>query len=399
MMRQKKDSLFICLLFACCYAGAQNFTEKANLQPVTENGFYSIAVTPQLSSYVTVDYSDLRIADDKNRFVPYIIVSKRPSFIAHNYNRLPIIKNVLGDSGRSELIIKNEMHEKISSLALLIRNAAVNRYATISGSDDQYNWFSILENINLEDRAGINTDKYVQTINFPTSSYTFFKIIIDNRKNNPLNIIEAGSYIDSEYRMEDNYVVNPSPVFVQKDSSDNNTYIDVHQNAAYHIEKISLQIESQGFFERDAEVMNRSGIASFKIRTGNIPRLDLPAFNDTAWSIKIYNGDNPPLKINSISLQQRSRNIIAYLQAGKSYHLLMHDSSSTKPLYDLQKFEDSIPARPPQLNIISFETINPTSAVISKMTLSSTWLWTLIIVVLVTLGFVTYRLTKEMGKK
>ena len=399
MMRQKRYSSFICLLVACCCAGAQNFTEKANLQTITGSGFYSIPVTPELSSYATVNYSDLRIADDKNRFVPYIIISNRPSFITHNYSRLPIIKNELTDSGHSRLIIKNGRHEKISSLALLIRNAAVNRYATISGSDDQHNWFSILENINLEDRGGLDTDKYVQTINFPPSSYRFFKIIINNRNNNPLNIIEAGRYIDSEYRMENNYVVNPSPVFVQKDSSDNNTYINVHQNAAYHIEKISLQIESQGFFERDAEIINRSGIASFKIRTGNIPGLKLPAFNDTNWSIKIYNGDNPPLKINFISLQQQPRNIVAYLQAAKNYHLLMHDSTATKPVYDLQKFEDSIPSNPPQLDIVSFETIKPASAVISKMTLSSTWLWTLIIVVLITLGFVTYRLTKEMSKK
>ena len=78
----------------------------------------------------------------------------------------------------------------------------------------------------------------------------------------------------------------------------------------------------------------------------------------------------------------------------------MHDSAAVKPVYDLQKFEDSIPVNPPQLNIVSFETINPASAaIISKMTLSSTWLWTLIIVMLITLGFVTYRLTKEMSKK
>ena len=70
------------MLLACWYVDAQNFTEKANLQSITTDGFYSISITPQLSSYITVDYKDLRIADDKSQFVPYVIVSKPPSFIA-----------------------------------------------------------------------------------------------------------------------------------------------------------------------------------------------------------------------------------------------------------------------------------------------------------------------------
>jgi len=136
MMQLKKNSLFICMMLICCAAKAQQFREKANLQPVTANGFYSINITPELSSYTTVDYSDLRLADEKNQFVPYIIVSKQPSFSDHNYNKLPIVKNELNDSGQSVLVIKNELHKKVSSLALLIRNAAVTRNATISGSDD-----------------------------------------------------------------------------------------------------------------------------------------------------------------------------------------------------------------------------------------------------------------------
>ena len=399
-MHQKKNRLLICILFICCYANAQNFTIKAKLQPVTETGFYSIHISPQLSSYTTIDYSDLRIADDKDQFVPYIITSKKPAFVSLNYKKLPVVKNELTDSGRSVLIIENEKQSKISSLALLIRNAAVNRSASISGSDDSKQWFTISENINFENQTSNDTDKYVQTINFPTSSYRFFKIIIDNRNNNPLNIIEAGSYMNIDHKEQEDIVANPSPYFIEADSSDKNTYINVHQNAAYHIEKISLQIESPKFFERDLDIINKQGISGFKIKSNSNSGFNPTAFNDRDWNIKIYNGDNPPLKIKSITLQQQSQNIIAYLQAGKNYHLLMHDSAAIKPVYDLQQFADSIPSNPPQLKIISFETINPASGVSkNKMIISSTWIWVLIIAVLVVLGFVTYRLTKEMSKK
>ena len=398
-MQQRRNSLVICMLFSCCVAGAQQFNEKANLQPVTVTGFYSINVSPQLTSYIAVDYKDLRIADDKNKFIPYLLISKQPSFLRHQYNKLPIVKNELSDNGLSVLIVKNERHIKISSLALLIRNAAVNRNATISGSDDSIHWFIITENIDLKKQTVGEADRYIQTIDFPTSSYTFLKIVINNRRNNPLNIIEAGSYIDEPQVETNPYVVNPPPSFIQTDSSDNNTYIKIHQNAAYHINRIKLQIENTGFYERNVDIINTSGISGFTIRSGSISDLDLPTFNDASWLIKIYNGDNPPLKINSIALEQETQSVITYLQAGNTYHLLMHSAAAIKPVYDLQQFKDSIPGILPQLEIASFEKINIESSIAkNKFFISSAWLWPLIIVVLTALGFITYRLTKEMDK-
>lgn len=145
-------------------------------------------------------------------------------------------------------------------------------------------------------------------------------------------------------------------------------------------------------------VINTSGIASFKISSNNSSALNLPAFNDKTWSIKIYNGDNPPLKIKSIILQQQSRNITTYLQAGKNYYLLMHNSTAAKPAYDLQQFEDSIPVNLPQLKIISFENVH-SSVIGNKTIFSSTWIWAVIIAVLITLGFITFKLTKEMNTR
>src|SRR5690349_22728118 len=131
-MQQRRNSLFICLVLGCCAAKAQRFDEKATLQPVTTTGFYSINISPQLSSYIAVDHKDLRVADDKNKFIPYLITSKQSSSSNHQYNKLPILKNELSGNSRCVLIIKNERNLKISSLALLVRNAVVSGNATIS---------------------------------------------------------------------------------------------------------------------------------------------------------------------------------------------------------------------------------------------------------------------------
>src|SRR5438128_1955913 len=141
MMQAKKNNIFfiVSLLFYIT-ATAQKFTVKANLQPVTATGFYSINIMPELSSLTATDFSDLRVADEQEQFLPYIIQTKQPSFFTRNYIKLPIIKNELTDSGRSVLVIENPGQEKIAGIALLIRNAAVTRMAAISGSDDMRRW-------------------------------------------------------------------------------------------------------------------------------------------------------------------------------------------------------------------------------------------------------------------
>jgi hypothetical protein len=382
----------------CIASTAQKFAEKANLEPVKATGFYSIDITPELSSYITSSFSDLRIADDKDQSLPYIIRTKQPSFFTDNYTKLPITGNELTDSGRSVLIVENLTQQKISAIALLIRNAAVTRMAAISGSDDMSRWFTIAENISLEKQFVGEDDRYIQTVYFPTSSYKFFKITIENGKNNPLNIMEAGRYADVEYKKVYSYYTNPSPVFLQTDSSDHNTYIKVHQPAAYHVGKASLKINGPRFFKRDLDIINGAGISNFKISSDILPDFYLPSFNDTNWTIKIYNGDNLPLKIAGVTTYQESKMMIAYLEAGKSYHLLMNNSLATKPVYDLQQFKDSIPYNIPGLKIISYEKIDFATAD-NNLIISSKWLWPLIITVLVILGFFTFRLTKEIEKR
>ncbi|HXL54915.1 MAG TPA: hypothetical protein VN958_01575, partial [Chitinophagaceae bacterium] len=74
---------------------------KAILAPVEKTGFNAINVTLRLSSYTSVHFNDLRIADEKEQFLAYVIRTKAPAFYSNNFEKFSIIKNELQDSGRS----------------------------------------------------------------------------------------------------------------------------------------------------------------------------------------------------------------------------------------------------------------------------------------------------------
>ncbi len=82
----------IALLVSCC-ATAQQFQYTAMLDTVGKDGFYSIPVSPELSSYIKTDLSDIRIADEKNQWIPHIINWSLKNIDVDNvYYELPVIK-------------------------------------------------------------------------------------------------------------------------------------------------------------------------------------------------------------------------------------------------------------------------------------------------------------------
>lgn len=398
MQRLKNNIIFFIPFIFCAPVTAQNFSVKAKLDAVDKSGFYSINITPQLSSYIENDFCDLRIADDKEKFVAYILRTTKPAFSTRDYIKLPIIKNELADSGRSMLILQNHGEQKISVIALILKNAAVSRTATISGSDDINHWFTIDEDIYFQKQFVTDSDKYVQTIQFPTSTYKYLKIVIDNRKNNPLNIIEVGMYADTKNKATSSYTINPIPFFNQTDSTDNITYLNIKQVASYHFDKIRLLIKAPHFYKRNIDIVTSESTTLFELVSGKETAFDVQTCNDTSILIKIYNGDNPALKIDSVLTEQENKQIVTYLEAGKNYYLLMHDSSAIKPVYDLKQFKDSISFDIPALNIVSFEKLN-TEQPNTGMRVSKNWIWPVIIAMIIILGFFSLRLIKAVNTK
>lgn len=401
MMRiiHHKLALVICLLSSLCLKA--QFKSSAVLGPVTKTGFYAVAVTPELSGYIKTDFSDLRVVDDAGKQAAYIIQRRFGTSVKDTsvYKPLSIITKQQADSGKTIVVIANPTASKLQSVALLIGNASVNRTANISGSNDDNHWYSIAENVSLERKFITDTDRYAQIVTFPLVSYRFIRLVIYNGKNDPLNIISAGRYQDYTYKTVYPFVVNPVVNYIQRDSSDGYSYVDVHGNLPYHTDKVVLTVKGPRFFKREAEVLvPYSTGAGFTLQSDTVFNLEMPVFATANWRIGIYNGDNPPLKITGISTYQQSKNIVAWLDSGKAYHLEMNNATAVAPRYDLQAFKDSIPVGITTLQYGKIETLVALTANTNSY-FKQWWLWAIVIAILAGLSFFSWQLTKEMAKK
>ncbi|HEY8734376.1 MAG TPA: hypothetical protein VIL90_07410, partial [Puia sp.] len=220
MMRKIQTRwIWIFLLLFCGTAGAQTFNYRADLDSVKQSGFYAFSITPELSSVLKTDFRDLRIRDKMGNPVPWLVASQIPLLRPDLLKELDIVQNSTTDSGRSLLIVRNDPKDKIDGFFIRFRNAAVSRTINLSGSHDGAKWYSIIENVSLERRFIQDRDSFLENISFPLSSYAFYRVIIYNGKNDPLDILSVQKQISKDSPAVHALVQNPPVSFTRKDSN------------------------------------------------------------------------------------------------------------------------------------------------------------------------------------
>jgi len=113
----------------------------------------------------------------------------------------------------------------------------------------------------------------------------------------------------------------------------------------------------------------------------------------------IENNDNPPLKIASIATAQQKPDLVAYLEQGKNYQLMLDNPTVDYPSYDLNKFIDSIPSFTPTISVGPIKAVIKDNFTQPETKSKNLWLWPVIGVVLLLLGLLTWQLTKDLKKE
>jgi hypothetical protein len=391
-------SLVLVLLLSALFVRSQQFNYQSSLGNVTESGFYKIPINLDWSSVLMEDLADLRIVDDREKHVAYI-VRQKPSVASLSFVEFPIVNNAT-DSSHTTLELDARAQQGIDHLSVVMSNHSAERYSSLSGSDNQKQWFIIDEKIFLENARDDMEGRFVQQIRFPFIRYPYLKLKINNNTFDPLNILRAGVFIDTAKKESSEFQLHPPILIDQKDSLDGNTYVWIHHNTLLPIDRITIGLEGERYFKRRAEVYSIMGrkqrrlLTSADLLSGKEPAIPLPGGKVANLVLVIYNGGNPPLKVTSVNTQSKKDYLIAYLEKGKQYRLIGGSSTTSPPQYDLSYFKDSIPR---DLPILESGTRTP-FAQGNEVTKSKDrwWLWPSIIAMLVVLALVTFKMVKEV---
>ncbi len=244
-----KFYLFLFGLLSMLQGQAQNdFAYRAAIDTIRETKFYKINLSPEIVAKCKPGFGDMRILDEDGNQVSYILKNDLPVFKTEKFIEFPIIKTERESDKQTHVTLQNSGNKAIDNLLLFVKNAEANRMFNISGSDDSVHWFVIKENIYLDNSFKADGETIIQSLSFPSSSYKYFQLTILGKDVLPFNVVKAGVY--SEDLKYGRYVQIPQPGISQKDSSDKVTYIHIHFNDEYLVNKIIFNVEGTKYFKR-----------------------------------------------------------------------------------------------------------------------------------------------------
>lgn len=405
--RLKPVCLLIILLISKQFLFAQsNFKYKSVLPVIDSSGFYKIHIDPYLVAKSNPNLSDVRITTGGDKFVPYINGNELPQMGKSDFIVFPVVNYKSKSDTGTVYVIDNRNSLTISRFWLQLRNTAVIRTVSLSGSDDLNNWYAIKENVLLEEAGANDLGKYEQLLRFPSINYRYIKILINDKNKAPLKILGAGIYKDHDYKVIAlNFVKLPDAAFTQKDSS-SVSYITIRFKDAFQINKLHLKLAGTRFFKRKIsvyQIQNKERLLLADTSMSSAGHQDLFFYGKTkVIELVILNDDNSALNLEGIEAFQLDQSLVSYLEKGKNYQLLSGDPKALAPQYDIKFFTDSIQHQLPEINSLEVthnELYKDKKAAAVKDNFPTWLIWLAIGVVLMILLFITFKMTSEINKK
>jgi hypothetical protein len=409
MKKKWINLLLFGLISVCCTAQTEGYKFYCKLDSINKSGFYNIEVTPELSAHVKTDYSDIRIINGSNKWVPHILHA--PAYEMGSHPMTIILKFSIPENSKINTGILIESSQKISSnFGLIISNTAAERFCTLSGSDDKKNWFTINDSIALNPVPSEYDSENTFRVDFPPTSYRFYKIVIHNNNKDPFNIKGVVQYSSAEIR-DPQRKLNDNPVvsLEQKDSG-KISYIKITRQQPYHFDNISMQLSGVKYYNRkvdlfvpytDKHSFSNPGqvLASFTVSNNSTLKFTVPLTKAPVLYLLINNEDNLPLSVKEIKTACSNHYITAYLDSGSNYSLLIDNEDAVMANYDLSGLNSKLPDSIPY---VQFGKITAFPEIILPVTppKKNNWLlWSSIAAALIILLFFTYKMLKEVDKR
>lgn len=410
-LRKLKNKLLLALWLMAVSAGAfaQRAKYKAELPVPAIASFYTIVLPPQILAKANAGLSDIRIIDAAGKPVPYLFGVMLPK--GSNKEEFVPFKEISAGAQPDTVttfMVKNATEStSISQLVLKLRNMDVDRMVDLTGSDDLKKWYAIKEDIVLQKtgEGAYTNGSYEQMLNFPASNYHYFRIKVQKQRRDAVAILQAGIYM-SQMVEKAAYQQLDGTKFNQKDSAKtSHIFITLADN--YPVNQLWLAFTGAKFYKRTIRLYEVNGHYRNLIATAFVSSAEEPLLNFAAKTdlleVEIDNEDNPPLTVTKVQALQLQQSLIAWLDGGKNYRLLFADSAAITPNYDLSFFADSVSGRgftktltPGQVKENQLQQAMP---VVKGKGIPAWAIWVAIAIVLALLAFLTFKMTREVGKR
>lgn len=437
----------ICVSALVLNADAQYFRWKSPVEKRDTSGYVRVLLQPEVTGELRNDYPDVRLYDEDDKEIPYIIGEDQIVQGTTRFVEYPVVaKRDVPDN--SYITIENPLYktEHLDHLCLEVNNTEVSREMVLSGSYDNVKWFAIKDEFtssfyeSFEEGAAKTTN--IVRFDFPLSNYRYYRFMFDDWYSwwwdydyyyeSPVYIVRAGCLVDVNPASVPNQRMEiPGVKYTQKEFG-KTTAIDIQFDQLQYLDYIRFDLSSPvapGTFHRGARLYEvdsthkcdgtlENHTSSTIVSMGSLNEFSLYGHRVRHLCLHIENEDDQPLNVVAIHPIQIRHYLIAYLEKGKDYYIKYGNDSVAFPRYDMRYKADQLAVS--QLAIIGTGTrealfvpgavgtagqqpgqpVPPIAqAEATSIFENKAAIWTAIGIVILILGWMSVKMLREMEKK
>lgn len=297
--------------------------------------------------------------------------------------------------------------ESINQINLDFKQKNFDWQISLEGSQDQSEWFTVLENYRVLSIKNDLTDFQFTKLAFPSSKYRFFRLFIESKGKPELTKASIAQHEFSEGLFQD-YAINS--INTKENKKDKQTEIDIAMDIPVRASQIELFVSDSYDYYRPftikylADSVKTEQGWSYNYRTltdGTLTSMENNTFkfNSTTFQklkIIIHNQDNQALHIDKIEVKGYVHKLVTRFTEPATYFLAYGNKNARSTNYDIERFTDKIPSKLTALEtgkeqIIDKEKKSETEPLFQNQR----WLWFTMTFMILLLGWFSLKMIKK----
>jgi hypothetical protein len=411
-MKRKNNLIGAILLMICSlsYGQMDEYQYKRSIDGVREQ-WHAIPLPDSIFGKTSTNLSDIRIygvgKNNDTIEVPYLlrIKSEKIKSEAINFNIVNTSHNENGYYYTFEL----PAEITINQIKLDFKVKNFDWKIALEGSNEQQEWFTILNDYRILSIQNGLTDYKFTSITLPNSKFRFFRLLIksDNEPNLEAAQIYINQIIDGSYK---NFPIKTLDINVNKTEKTTDIMIDL--GSPLPISSVVFEVKDEYDYYRQIKISQITD----SIRTGKGWKYNYSSlfsgilsslednnlvFGSTIvqkFKVTIYNGDNQPLTYENIEVKGFQHDLTARFTEEASYYLTYGNNNAPFPNYDIAKFSNNIPENLLPLRIGQEQSQNKKQLhEIGPIFKNEAWLWGIISLIIIVLGWFSLNMIRKKG--
>ena len=412
MTLNKRYVLLLLLITITAKAGfsISNWEYKKRILIEDIEGIAKVKIDAEIYNYSKQDLSDLRIVTNKGEEIPYKIETlRRKEEIVCFEPKLYNLSNV-PDEYTEFYLDMGEENQIINKLHIVTQSRNFRRKVEIWGSDNGINWLKIRDDATI---FGFYTEDYrtsLTELNFPDTKRRYFKIVIWNKGEYPLQIARCWLYY--EKITEASLDVIPFKTISRIEDPDKKRTEVVLDVVYKNIPKkeLVLKFASKAYHRsvwafgsenaEDWRSLNSTVIYMYNKKNRNNV-INLSDYRERYLKLFIYNQDDPPLKIEELSIKGNQQFIYFPANKDKVYYLFYGNPDARIPVYEFERLLPFMESEKSFIADLGIEQINEDFSRIKELIKEDEMLliWPMIAFVVIALGFLIIKSLKRINEK